>query len=127
MGIYIWTFAVSLVVPLSMVGFGAYFMKHAPKEINYFFGYRTRRSMMSRDTWEFAHKYCGRLWLYFGLSMIPADLGALALAAFLIPGVDGFAVAMGVAVFFEIALMFIPLALTERALDRNFDRHGRKK
>lgn len=127
MGGYIWSFAVSLIVPLTMVGFGAYFMKRAPKEINVFFGYRTRRSMKSRETWEFAHKYCGRLWFYFGLCMIPADLAALSIAAALIPDADGFAIAMSAAVLIEIAVMFIPLAKTERALDREFDAHGRRK
>ena len=36
-------------------------MKKAPKEINSVFGYRTSMSMKNKDTWEFAHKYCGKV------------------------------------------------------------------
>ena len=50
-----------LLLPFTMIGFGRYFMKKAPKEINSVFGYRTSMSMKNKDTWEFAHKYCGKV------------------------------------------------------------------
>ena len=37
-----------------MVVFGKMFMRKAPKDINYVFDYRTKRSMKSRETWAFA-------------------------------------------------------------------------
>ena len=49
-------------LPFTMIGFGRYFMKKAPKEINSVFGYRTSMSMKNKDTWEFSHKYCGKVW-----------------------------------------------------------------
>ena len=54
-----------------MIGFGKYFMKKAPKEINSVFGYRTSMSMKNKDTWEFAHKYCGKVWYVCGMVMLP--------------------------------------------------------
>ena len=43
----------------------------APKDINHTFGYRTKRSMMNKDTWSFAHAYIGKLWLICGLVLMP--------------------------------------------------------
>ena len=64
-----WIFMVimDLLLPFMMIGFGKYFMKKAPKEINSVFGYRTSMSMKNKDTWEFAHKYCGKVWYVCGM------------------------------------------------------------
>ena len=59
MGFWIFMLIMDLLLPFTMIGFGRYFMKKAPKEINSVFGYRTSMSMKNKDTWEFAHKYCG--------------------------------------------------------------------
>lgn len=40
--------------------------KRPPKKINSFYGYRTAMSMKNRETWEFAHKHCGKLWSAWG-------------------------------------------------------------
>lgn len=37
-----------LLIPFTMVGFGKYFIKNAPKEINKVFGYRTPMSMKTK-------------------------------------------------------------------------------
>ena len=60
MGFGIFMLIMDLLLPFTMIGFGRYFMKKAPKEINSVFGYRTSMSMKNKDTWEFAHKYCGK-------------------------------------------------------------------
>ena len=60
-----------LLLPFTMIGFGRYFTKKAPKEINSVFGYRTSMSMKNKDTWEFAHKYCGKVWYVCGMVMLP--------------------------------------------------------
>ncbi len=70
MGFWIWMFLVAILCPFVMIGAGLFFRKTAPKKINFFFGYRTERSMKNKDTWEFAHKYIGNLWLVIGLSLI---------------------------------------------------------
>ena len=61
MGFWIFMLIMDLLLPFTMIGFGRYFMKKAPKEINSVFGYRTSMSMKNKDTWEFAHKYCGKV------------------------------------------------------------------
>lgn len=70
MGFWIYMLFVASIIPLLMVGFGAYFRKNAPKEINPYFGYRTKRSMRNQETWQYAHKHCGNLWFVIGLIML---------------------------------------------------------
>ena len=36
--------------------------RKTPKEINYVYGYRTKRSMMNEETWRFANQYFGKAW-----------------------------------------------------------------
>lgn len=71
MGFWIFMLIMDLLLPFTMIGFGRYFMKKAPKEINLVFGYRTSMSMKNKDTWEFAHKHCGKVWYFCGMVMLP--------------------------------------------------------
>ena len=71
MGFWIFMLIMDLLIPFTMIGFGKYFLKTAPKEINAVFGYRTTMSMKNKDTWLFAHKYCGKIWYKVGLIMLP--------------------------------------------------------
>ena len=71
MGFWIFMLVMDLLLPFTMIGFGRYFMKKAPKEINSVFGYRTSMSMKNKDTWEFAHKYCGKVWYVCEMVMLP--------------------------------------------------------
>lgn len=67
-----WIFMVimALLIPFTMLGFGKYFVKKAPKEINCLLGYRTSRSMKNKETWKFAHHHCGKVWIKCGWIMI---------------------------------------------------------
>ncbi len=71
-----WFMLVSdLLIPVIMVIAGGIMRKHCPNEINFFIGYRTARSMKNQDTWEFAHRHCGRLWWKTGwIMLIPSVL-----------------------------------------------------
>ena len=71
MGFWIFMLVMDLLFPVIMIVMGRYFMKTSPKEINYIFGYRTDMSMKNKDTWNFAHKYIGKLWFYLGLILAP--------------------------------------------------------
>ena len=63
-----------LLIPLTMAGFGKLFTTKIPP-INAAFGYRSMMSMKNRDTWEFAHKYCGRLFAWLQISLLCDDDG----------------------------------------------------
>lgn len=77
MGFWIYMLFVASIIPLLMFGFGAYFRKNAPKEINPYFGYRTKRSMRNQETWQYAHKHCGKLWFVIGLIMLFLSYAAM--------------------------------------------------
>ena len=74
MAFWVFMLIMGLLIPLTMVGFGKLFLTRAPKNINMVFGYRTVMSMKNRDTWEFAHKMIGKLWLRCGLAMLPLSV-----------------------------------------------------
>ena len=61
MGFWIYMLLMALLIPALMILFGRLFLNNAPRNINFAFGYRTRRSMMNMETWRFAHAYIGRL------------------------------------------------------------------
>ncbi|MDO4465741.1 MAG: SdpI family protein [Bacillota bacterium] len=57
---------INLFIPLLQLFAGWMMLYHPPKNINSFYGYRTTRSMRNLDTWNFAHRICGKLWMQMG-------------------------------------------------------------
>ena len=114
-----------LIIPVTMIGLGQLFVRRAPKDINGFFGYRTKRSMKNRDTWEFAHEYIGRLWAIGGTVLLPISV----IPMLVVLGQDDDIVGMVGGVI--TALQIIPLVgaifLTESTLKKNFDELGRRQ
>ena len=55
MGIWFMMLGFNLLIPAIMLGAGKLFLKKAPKDIYWIFGYRTTMSMKNADTWAFAH------------------------------------------------------------------------
>ncbi len=114
-----------LLIPLLMIIFGGIFKKSAPKDINYIYGYRTPMSTSSKEAWEFAHKYMGRLWLIFGIIILIPSVIAMLFVIGLDKDTVGYT---GMAItFIQIVLMIIPIIPTEIALRKNFDKNGNKK
>ncbi len=124
MGFWFFLLAMVLLIPLLMIGFGNYFKNHPPKEINCIFGYRTARSMKSKETWDFAHRHSGRIWSVCGWILLPVSASAM------LPvlgkdidtiGIVGAAVSMA-----QVFVMIITIIPTEVALKKNFDEDGRR-
>ena len=114
---------VILLLPLMMAGFGLLLMKNPPKKINSVYGYRTRRSVRSQETWDFAHYYFGKLWLVCGLVSIPVFLIPICLVL----GKSEQVISMtGLIVLgLQTLLLLVTIILTERALKNNFDDFGK--
>ncbi|EJT6473745.1 TPA: SdpI family protein [Clostridium perfringens] len=125
MGFWIFMMVMELLIPLIMIIFGKQFSKKAPKEINYFYGYRTSMSMKNKDTWEFAHKYCGRLWLKIGWIMFVVSF-IIMLFVFgkseQVIGTWGGALCM-----VQMVVLVASIFPTERALRKNFDKYGNRR
>lgn len=125
MGFWIFMFVFDLFVPLSMIGFGHYFKKTAPKEINSTFGYRTAMSMKNRDTWTFAHSFCGKVWWWGGLILaVITIIGML----FVINGSEDTVGIVGVIIcYIQLLVLVGSIFPTEIALKKNFDKDGKRK
>ena len=122
MGFWIFMLVMDLLIPFTMIGFGRYFLKSAPKEINALFGYRTTMSMKNRDTWEYAHKYCGRIWYIAGVIMLPFSV----IPMLLVIGESKDMIGNFGAVLCVIQMIPLIGAIfpTESALKKQFDRNG---
>ena len=122
MGFWIYMFIMDLLIPIVMILFGRAFLKKAPKEIQYVFGYRTSRSMINRNTWEFAHRHLGKMWIICGSALIPIVAGIM--LCFI--GADTKTVGyVGAALLvFPLLLIILSVILTERALKNAFDKNG---
>lgn len=58
------------IIPILITLIGVLMYKRPPKKVNWFVGYRTRKSMKNEKVWEKANRYCGKLWIVIGLAMI---------------------------------------------------------
>ena len=68
---------VTLSLPAIMEISGLLMMLHPPKTRNVLFGYRTRRSLLSQETWDFANYYGGTLYVYLGFYITAAEVAAV--------------------------------------------------
>ena len=125
MGFWIFMLVMDLLIPFTMVAFGKYFIKNAPKEINKVFGYRTPMSMKNKETWEFAHHYCGKLWLIIGCIMLVPSV----IAMLFVIGKDESVIGTFGGILCVVQLVFLIGSIfpTEIALKNNFDKHGNRK
>lgn len=125
MGFWIFMMAMDLLIPATMIVMGRYFMKTSPKEINYIFGYRTNMSMKNKDTWDFAHKYIGKLWFYLGLLLIPISVIPM---LFVIGKGENIVATVGsVVMVVDLIVLIAPIFPTEKALKKTFDKEGNRK
>lgn len=60
----------NIIIPVIMIVSGITFLLIPPKKINSFYGYRTRRSMQNIETWEFAHKFSGKIMFIVGIILL---------------------------------------------------------
>ena len=90
MAITIALIIIGMLFPIMMILFGRWLSKHAPQDINYIVGYRTKRSMASKEAWDFANSTAGRYWITLGKYCLPISILLCALmSAFIhVVGID---------------------------------------
>ncbi len=125
MGFWIFMLVMILLIPITMIGFGKLFLKQAPGEINAVFGYRTTMSMKNKDTWEFAHNYCGKLWYRCGLFLLP--LSVIPLLFVIGKNEDIVGTIGGIICMVQLVALLAPIFPTEAALKKNFDKDGNRR
>lgn len=112
----------NLMIPVMMTAFGISFLNNSPGKINRYYGYRTRMSMLNQDTWEFAHKCCGRFWKRIGIIMLPVSMIVSVPMLWMNGTMQG--VLTGIVEMVQILVMIGSIALVERALKQEFDENG---
>ena len=121
MGYWVYTIGMEILIPVIMIFFGILFRYKAPEKINWLYGYRTRRSMLNKDTWSYAHRYIGKLWLSMGACMLVITMIAVLLE---LRNSSDLSVLITV-------LQMIPLIgslfVTESALKKTFDESGNRR
>ncbi len=68
--------AVLLIIPLTMMGFGA-LLKKFPPPVNGVFGYRTKRSLRDPESWILAQSLIAGTWTKWGLVTLIVTLAAV--------------------------------------------------
>ncbi len=122
-GFAILMWVVDLLLPACMLLGGTLFLKAVPKRIQHGYGYRTRLSMRTQETWRFAHRYFGRLWLIFGGVELGITIGIM-IGAILAGAEEALAAWSLVCLTLQLVGLVIPIAPTEKALDLQFDCYG---
>lgn len=118
-------FISNLIVPIIMVIAGYVLNKKSPKKINMFFGYRTVRSSMNQDTWDFAQKYAGKLWIRVGMVLL---IGGILIQLPFIHGSEStFTILETVLICIQLVVLLATIIPVERALKQTFDEYGNYK
>lgn len=115
----------TLLVPITMVGFGYMMKTNPPETINNYIGYRTKWSKKSKLTWDFAHKHTGRIWVIMG---IPLLLISPAMIFLLRDNKDDALVVYFVVVLLaQVLCLCLSIIPTEIQLRKRFDEDGKEK
>lgn len=125
MAFWISMFCANLLIPLLMILFGVLFQKYPPKEINGAYGYRTTRSMKTQEAWDFAQNYFAKLWLRWGLALLPITI--LPMLFVLGKNQHTVGIVSGILCGVLCVLLCLPIFFVERALKQNFDENGKRK
>ena len=91
------------------------YKRNPPKSINYFYGYRTRRSMRNQETWDFGNVIGAKMMLWVGISSFIVGT----IAYFISP-----LWSLGISTFFLIVAIFVGIFWCERQLESHFNKKG---
>lgn len=105
-------------LPGIMLILGRAFRKHPPKQINSFYGYRTRRSMQSQAAWDFAQATMGKLWQRWGGVLLALSVAVQ--LPFLKAGESTLSKVNGLVCIVQVAVLLLSILPVERALKRRF-------
>lgn len=109
-----------LMVPIITLIAGYLMYRYAPKSINGLVGYRTSKSMINQDTWNFANKYCASLWIKIGI--ITTVVSFLIYILF-----DVNEIVSIVIVLIQTFLLLLSIIPVEKTLKNTFDDDGNRR
>ncbi len=123
---FFWFFmlVVDLFTPILMLGIGWLFMKHPPRDINAFIGYRTSMSMKNEETWLFSHRFCGKLWFWTGLILLAPSV--IPLLFFIGKSTDVVSLVGVIVMCVQMLILVATIIPVEIALHKYFDKFGNR-
>ena len=107
-----------IVIPIMMVAFGLLWRKCPPQNINWIYGYRSRRSMKNHITWQYAHQYQAKTWYWSGVVLLVFSL----IFALLFKG--SYKDIPAWFFYMELIVMIVSIIPTEVTLAKRFDKEG---
>jgi len=124
---FIWYFllASNLIIPAAMLLFGWILKNNPPQNINNAYGYRTAMSMKNTDTWIFANKLCGKIWLKTGKIMLP--LSIIAMLPFMHSSENIIGIVTIIILIFQCSAMILAIYFVEKQLKKKYDSYVRKR
>lgn len=112
-------------VPLIMIIFGNMFLKNPPKKPNWAFGYRTKFSVKSQETWDFSQNLIGKYWKTLGLVLLPLSNATLAIMNGC--DIDTIGKVVGVIEIIQCVFMIGATVAVSSKLKKVFDANGVRK
>jgi uncharacterized membrane protein len=107
-----------LITPLIFIVLGLFTRLGLPRKVNFWIGYRTPMSCKNQDTWFFAHRHAGKLWISLGFILLVLSIGAV----IVINNITSMQLTWMILV--QLFVVLISLIPTEIALRKEFDKNG---
>jgi len=123
MGIFL--SALLFLFPLIAICLGFAWRNSGPSGINNVWGYRTKLSMASQDTWNFAHKYFGKIMRLYGIIMLLLTL--IYLPFFMKNNTNNMSNLLILVLCIQFVLFIICFIRTEHILQVKFIKDGKLK
>lgn len=113
------------VIPLIILLGGVMMRNLSNGKINHIAGYRTTMSMKNKDTWQFAHKECGKLWIKYG-AILTAGCVVIAVLSVIL-GIEFATVVCLAYMTFCVVVILYSVYKVESKLKSTFDKNGNRK
>lgn len=115
---------IDILIPLLMMVFG-WLLEYKTPIKNAIYGYRTSMSMKNNDTWKFANRYCGKLWIRCGLILLPISITPMLLV--IKEGNNTVCIMATIICLIQLIPLIGTIYPVEKALKNNFNENGNKK
>lgn len=109
-------------IPIIMNFMGMLFVRRGGNDTQGAFRYRTYRSTLNTKTWKYAHKVCGKLWLYAGRGFLLVVLSLSLVACQCSEPVAG--CMLSVVLMAEMLILAGTIFFTEQALKRFIEKYS---
>lgn len=113
----------TLILSLTMLLFGWIFVYKPPKKVNGWVGYCTHMSMKNQQTWDYAHRVAGHIWLILGVGILPSSI----LLPLVLKDWTYLEEFILIQIYVQISLLILVIPLVEIRLHKRFNPDGTEK